>query len=235
MGNCLVIQVSATQSLPDKKKRKEKKISILKNNVVAPTSTKKLEEEEHSNVESNFEEEDDAEGEDNDYSSAPPPTTEIVVNKRRFSTISNLTMDEALLVLEKQMVRQFLYSTRLHSFYLLLQQGGPSRRVSLLLVDSPTNHDMVKEDDEIKLMQEMILSYLQVMNEDNNKFNSLLLQLYHLEAEAREAKSQPVTPRVAHRRQRRRSSVLGCIKEEFRQAISTRADAASVETQIKDF
>eukprot|EP01040_Poterioochromonas_malhamensis_P009757 gene9757-10599_t len=218
MGNCLVIQVSATQSLPDNKKRKEKKISILKNNVVAPTSTKKLEEEEHSNVESNLEEEnDDAEGEDNDYSSAPPPTTEIVVNKRRFSTISNLTMDEALLVLEKQL------------------QGGPSRRVSLLLVDSPTNHDMVKEDDEIKLMQEMILSYLQVMNEDNSKFNSLLLQLYHLEAEAREAKSQPVTPRVAHRRQRRRSSVLGCIKEEFRQAISTRADAASVETQIKDF
>ncbi len=235
MGNCLVIQVSATQSLPDNKKRKEKKISILKNNVVAPTSTKKLEEEEHSNVESNLEEEnDDAEGEDNDYSSAPPPTTEIVVNKRRFSTISNLTMDEALLVLEKQLVRQFLYIT-LQSFYPLLQQGGPSRRVSLLLVDSPTNHDMVKEDDEIKLMQEMILSYLQVMNEDNSKFNSLLLQLYHLEAEAREAKSQPVTPRVAHRRQRRRSSVLGCIKEEFRQAISTRADAASVETQIKDF
>lgn len=105
MGNCLVIQVSATQSLPDNKKRKEKKVSILKNNVVAPTSTKKLEEEENSIVESNPE---DAEDEDNDYSSVPPPTTEIVVNKRRFSTISNLTMDEALLVLEKQLVRQNL-------------------------------------------------------------------------------------------------------------------------------
>lgn len=98
-----------------------------------------------------------------------------------------------------------------------------ARRVSIIMY----NDNVIKEEDEVKLMREMILSYLQVMKHDKNKMNSLLLQLYHLESEGRQTPTASVTPRFNHRRQRRRSSVLGGIKEEFRQAVLTRNDMST--------
>eukprot|EP01040_Poterioochromonas_malhamensis_P005992 gene5992-6440_t len=191
MGSCLVVQVTLSTD-------NERKGGSVKNNIVLPEISNTFSKEEEKE-EMNVEEELDSLLNSENHSTTP-------VNKRRLSTISNLTMDEAILYLDKQKETPRL-----------------ARRVSIIMY----NDNVIKEEDEVKLMREMILSYLQVMKHDKNKMNSLLLQLYHLESEGRQTPTASVTPRFNHRRQRRRSSVLGGIKEEFRQAVLTRDDMST--------
>lgn len=113
MGSCLVVQVTLSTD-------NERKGGSVKNNIVLPEISNTFSKEEEKE-EMNVEEELDSLLNSENHSTTP-------VNKRRLSTISNLTMDEAILYLDKQKVKnKFSVSWKLNLTYFSFQGNSSTR------------------------------------------------------------------------------------------------------------
>ena len=113
MGSCLVVQVTLSTD-------NERKGGSVKNNIVLPEISNTFSKEEEKE-EMNVEEELDSLLNSENHSITP-------VNKRRLSTISNLTIDEAILYLDKQKVKnKFSVSRKLNLTYFSFQGNSSTR------------------------------------------------------------------------------------------------------------
>lgn len=76
-----------------------------------------------------------------------------------------------------------------------------------------------EEDDQIKLVQDMMKSYLQAIpNHESSNIPLLLHRLHIVDMETKEHHKQ--TPRTARKQQEKRNSVVMSVKEEFRLAVA---------------